>query len=52
VIGGRERTEREYRALFETAGLSLTRVIATDLPLSLIEGTRASEREDGTTRHT
>ena len=51
VIGGRERTEREYRALFETAGLGLTRVIATDLPLSLIEGTRASEREDGATRH-
>ena len=51
VIGGQERTEREYCALFEAAGLSLTRVIATDLPLSLIEGTRASEREDGTTSH-
>jgi hypothetical protein len=39
VIGGRERTEREYRALFEVAGLSLSRVIPTGLPLSLVEGT-------------
>jgi hypothetical protein len=41
VIGGRERTEREYRALFAAAGLSLTRVIPTDLPLNLVEGTPA-----------
>ncbi len=46
VIGGRERTEGEYRALFETAGLSLVRVIPTPLPISLIEGAPASELRD------
>jgi hypothetical protein len=50
VIGGRERTEGEYRALFEGAGLNLTRIIPTDLPLSLIEGTPASVPQDSGTR--
>jgi hypothetical protein len=38
VLGGRERTEREYRRLFEMAGFELTRIVATSSPLSLIEG--------------
>ncbi|MFN8456023.1 MAG: methyltransferase [Anaerolineae bacterium] len=39
VAGGRERTEREYRTLFQAAGFNLTRIIPTHSPLSLIEGT-------------
>jgi hypothetical protein len=38
VAGGQERTEDEYRALFQAAGFDLTRIIATNSPLSLIEG--------------
>lgn len=36
--GGRERTEAQYRALFEAAGLGLTRVIPTGTAMSVIEG--------------
>ncbi len=43
VTGGLERTEEEYRDLFDRAGLSLTRVTHTECALSIIEG-RASER--------
>ena len=39
VLGGKERTERDYRALFQAAGFQLTRVVATESPLSLVEGT-------------
>src|SRR5438105_2095719 len=38
--GGRMRTQDEHRALFEAAGLELTRVIHTPSPLRLVEGTR------------
>lgn len=41
LIGGRERTEIEYRRLFETAGFKLTRVVPTQSPVSVIEGVRA-----------
>jgi hypothetical protein len=45
VVPGKERTRAEFAALFERAGLELTRVISTDCPLSLIEGVaRASRR--------
>ena len=37
-LGGRERTEEEFRALFQGAGLRLTRVIPTDSDFQLIEG--------------
>jgi len=38
--GGRERTERQYRALYEAAGFKLTRVIPTPSPtgMTIIEG--------------
>jgi hypothetical protein len=39
--GGRLRTEAEFRDLFATAGLRLTRVIPTPSPNSIIEGIRA-----------
>ncbi len=35
---GRERTEAEFRALYNAAGLRLTRVVPTTSPLSIIEG--------------
>lgn len=38
LIGGKERTERQYRELFHAAGLELTRVIPTAANISLVEG--------------
>jgi hypothetical protein len=35
--GGKERTEAEFRALFDRAGFTLTRVVPTKSPLSVIE---------------
>ena len=39
LVGGRERAEAEYRALFDRAGYELTRLIPTATPLHVIEGT-------------
>jgi ubiquinone/menaquinone biosynthesis C-methylase UbiE len=39
--GGRERTEAEYYQLFEKAGFTLTRVIPTGTPRSILEGVPA-----------
>jgi hypothetical protein len=36
--GGRERTEAEYRKLYQMAGFRLTRIIPTASPTSVIEG--------------
>jgi hypothetical protein len=36
--GGRERTETEFRALFQKAGLKLTRVVKTESPMVVLEG--------------
>ena len=41
VLGGQERTEKEYEALFRAADLDLVRIIPTRSPLSLIEGVPA-----------
>jgi hypothetical protein len=38
LIGGRERTEMEYQALFRAAGLRLTRTIPTSAAVHVIEG--------------
>jgi hypothetical protein len=38
--GGRERTEKEFRALFARAGFTLTKVVPTESPLSVIEARR------------
>jgi hypothetical protein len=35
--GGRERTEEEFRALFDRAGFTLTRIVPTASPLSVVE---------------
>jgi SAM-dependent methyltransferase len=45
LTGGRERSEVEYRALFAAAGFTLTRVIPTRSPFSIIEGVRAEAKE-------
>jgi hypothetical protein len=36
-LGARERTEADYRDLLGEAGLSLTRIVQTASPLSVIE---------------
>lgn len=40
MTGGRERTEEEYRMLFEAAGFNLTRIVPTESLMSVIEGER------------
>jgi hypothetical protein len=40
--GGRERTEAEFAALFQKAGLKLTRVFRTESPLCVIESRDAA----------
>ena len=41
VPGGKERTEDEYRALYQAAGFNLTRIVPTRTEVSVIEGKRA-----------
>lgn len=38
VPGGKERTAEEYRALYDTAGFELTRIVETSHEVSVIEG--------------
>jgi hypothetical protein len=40
LLAGPERTEEEYRTLFESAEFELTRVIATACDESIVEGVR------------
>lgn len=40
MTGGKERTEREYAALFEKTGFRLTRVIPTPSPMQIVEAVR------------
>jgi cyclopropane fatty-acyl-phospholipid synthase-like methyltransferase len=41
MTGGRERTESEFRKLYEEAGFKLSRVVPTESPFSVIEGVKA-----------
>jgi hypothetical protein len=41
TIGGRERTKKDFAAMFAAAGLKMTRVVSTKCPLSIVEGIRA-----------
>jgi hypothetical protein len=43
VLGSQERTEPEYRALFDAAGFALARVVPTGSAMSLIEGVPVPE---------
>jgi hypothetical protein len=36
--GGKERTEEQYCTLYKEAGLELTRVVPTTMPISVVEG--------------
>jgi len=38
IPGGKERTETEYRTLFESAGFHLTRIVPTAGDVSVLEG--------------
>jgi hypothetical protein len=38
--GGRERTQTDFRELFDAAGLRMTRVIPTLSPLCIVEAAR------------
>ena len=40
--GGRQRSEAEFRALFEASGFDLTQIVATPARLSLIEGRKTN----------
>ena len=40
MTGGHERTEAEFRRLYEAAGFRLTRIVPTESPFSVIEGVR------------
>ncbi|MHC4170196.1 MAG: methyltransferase, partial [Planctomycetota bacterium] len=42
IVGGRERTEEQYRRLFSLAGLKLSRVVSTAHEVSVIEGIKAA----------
>jgi hypothetical protein len=50
VAGGQERTEAEYRALYERAGLALSGVVATGVGVSIIEGATAGAPASGGVR--
>lgn len=38
MTGGRERSEAEFRAVFQAAGFRLTQVVDTAMPVSVVEG--------------
>jgi hypothetical protein len=40
--GGRERTEDEFRDLFESAGFILSNIVPTQESVSIIKGVRAT----------
>jgi len=40
IPGGKERTEAEYRAIYEEAGFELARIVSTNTELSIVEGVR------------
>jgi len=42
IVGGRERTQEQYRRLFRQAGLTLSRIVPTAHEVSVIEGVRAA----------
>jgi hypothetical protein len=42
--GGRERTEYEFRDLFESTGFELSKIVPTDESVSIIEGIRTNQK--------
>jgi SAM-dependent methyltransferase len=45
MTGGRERTETEYRALFEKAGFHMNRITSTPTEVAVLEGVRRTGAE-------
>ncbi len=41
IVGGRERTQEEFRTLFEAGGFKLTRIMPTESRVSIVEGVPA-----------
>jgi len=41
LVGGRERTEEEYKKLFSASGLRLNRIVPTSAGVCIVEGVRA-----------
>jgi hypothetical protein len=41
TVGGKERTEEEFRELFAAAGLRLNRIVPTERPICVIEAVPA-----------
>lgn len=42
IVGGRERTEAQYRRIFSEAGLKVSRIVSTAHEVSIVEGIRAA----------
>lgn len=42
IPGGKERTEAEYRQLYDSAGFDLSRIVPTSTEVSVIEGVKTS----------
>lgn len=40
MTGGRERTEEEFRELYDASGFRLTRIVPTESPFSVIDGVK------------
>jgi hypothetical protein len=40
LLEGRERTEQEFRELYQRAGLKLTKAVSTPSMVSIVEGVR------------
>jgi len=40
ITGGRERTQGEFRDLYEASGFKLTRIVPSESPFSVIEGVK------------
>ena len=44
MLGGAERTEQEFKSLFESAGLKLDRIIPTKSPMKIIEASPGQQK--------
>ena len=42
LIGGKERTEEEFQALFQATGFELMRIVPTPSPVSIVEGRKSN----------
>jgi hypothetical protein len=45
--GGRQRSEKEFRSLYDAAGFSLARIVPTPANVAVIEGVRRGAPGEG-----